>query len=179
MDKKETLGLITRYLLLIIVALGSLYLFYLVFTPLTIYPVFLFLKLKYHAVLLAGNIIFFKGYYAEIINACIGGAAYYLLTILNFTTPMKFAKRIKSLLFIFALFLVLNILRIIIFAMLLTSGYQYFDLTHQITWYFGSTILVVVVWFINIYLFKINSIPIYTDLMNIAREITKSKHKNQ
>jgi hypothetical protein len=65
------------------------------------------------AQLLIGNVIFIKGYYAEIINACIAGAAYYFLLILNLSTPMEISKRIKSLVFMFLTFLIINILRII------------------------------------------------------------------
>src|SRR3989344_2665964 len=150
MDKRYAIGLLSRYIFLIILAIPNFYLIYLIANPLTIYPVFWALQALYGAKLLAGNIIFFKGYYAEIIGACIGGAAYYLLIILNLTTPMQVKTRIKSLLFIILSFLILNIVRILIFASLLKIGYQYFDITHELTWYFGSTVLVVIVWFANV-----------------------------
>lgn len=165
--------MILRYLALIVLALGNLAIFYKVFTPLTVQPVFAVVESLYGAVLLEGNVIFFKGFYAEIIPACVAGAAYYFLLILNLTTPMPVSKRVKSIIFLLASFLLINTLRIIIFAMLLFKGYQYFDLTHNLTWYLGSTVLVIIIWFVNVYIFKIENIPVYTDLRNLSREIIK------
>ncbi|MCH7568207.1 MAG: pacearchaeosortase [Nanoarchaeota archaeon] len=171
MNKKGVFFLSLRYLILIILGVPNLYIFYLIFTPLTTYPVFWILNFLYDAVLFPGNVIFFKGYYASIIPACVAGAAYYLLLILNLTTPMKIKIRVKSLVFLFVTFLLLNILRIIIFALLLFKGYQYFDLTHAATWYFGSTILVILIWFSNVLIFRIKTIPIYTDIRNIMKDL--------
>ena len=129
----------------------------------------------YGATLLPGNVIFFEGLYASIIPACVAGAAYYLLLILNLTTPMDSKTRINSIFFLLGVFFLLNILRIIFFAFLLVKGYQYFSLTHELTWYFGSTILVILIWFTNISIFKIKKIPIYTDVRNILRDMRKTK----
>jgi exosortase/archaeosortase family protein len=175
MDVKETIDLISRYLLLAILPLGGLYIFYSIFTPLTVYPAYFAFSKLYGAKLLTGNVIFFKGYYAEIVQACVAGAAYYLLAILNLTTPMHIKKRIKSLLFIAVSFLIINIIRIIIFGMLFSKGYQYFDVAHELVWYFGSTIIVVVVWFANVWLFKVKAIPIYTDMMHLFTDITSGQ----
>jgi exosortase/archaeosortase family protein len=171
MNSKEVLGLITRYGLLIILAIPNLNLFYLIFTPLTVYPVFFIIKFLYGAVYLPGNIIFFKGYYASIVPACVAGAAYYLLLILNLSTPMNLRKRSISIIILIISFLFLNILRITIFAMLFSIGYKYFDLTHTLTWYIGSTLLVALIWFGNVYTLKIESIPVYTDIKRIIRDI--------
>jgi exosortase/archaeosortase len=159
-----------RYFLLILLGLGNLWLFYTIFTPLTVYPVFFVLQQAYSAVLLAGNTIFFKGYYASIIPACIAGAAYYALCILNLTTPMTLRKRLQSLIFLLAGFLIINTLRILIFAKLLFVGYAYFDLTHQLTWYLGSTALVILLWLASTAIFKIKAIPIYTDIKTILEK---------
>ena len=111
------------------------------------------------------------GIIIDLIPACIAGAAYYLLLILNLTTPMKLNKRLRSMLFLFATFLILNIIRIVIFSVLLANGYSYFDLAHKITWYFTSTALVVLIWFSNVKLFKIKQIPVYTDFKIIYKKI--------
>ena len=175
MDKKEVSFLLLRYLILLILGISNLFLFYFIFTPLTVYPTFWVLKYLYGAVLYSGNVIFFKGYFASIIPACIAGAAYYLLLILNLTTPMEIKKRTKSIIFLLGTFLILNLVRILIFAMLLFKGYQYFDLAHTATWYFGSTALVIVIWFGNVLIFKIKEIPIYSDLKNIYQDIKNNK----
>ena len=168
-------ALIARYSILVILAFSNLYIFYKIFTPLTVYPVFWILKSLYGAQFLQGNIIFIKGYYAEIISACVAGAAYYLLLILNLTTPMHIEKRVKSLLAIVFSFLILNIIRILIFIILLFRGYQYFDITHELVWYFGSTLMVVLIWFVNVWIFNINGVPIYIDMLMIFEDITSKK----
>ncbi len=171
MKSKEVYSLLVRYLLLIALAIPNLFLFYFIFTPLTLYASFYALNAIYGATLLEGNVIFLRSIYIELIPACIAGAAYYLLLILNLSTPMKMKKRLKSLLFLFSSFLILNIIRIVLFASLALQGSQYFDISHNIVWYLGSTLFVVALWFTNIFLFKINSIPIYSDLKNIFKEI--------
>lgn len=160
--------LITRYLVLLLLSFNSLFLIYMLVTPITIYPVFTVLHYWYDdAQLLGTNTIFFKGYYAKIVAACVAGAAYYLLAILNLTTPMSVKTRIKSLIFLFFSLLSLNIIRILVFARLFEKGFNYFDITHAITWYAGSTVLVLIVWFANVFLFKIKEIPVYSDMKEI------------
>jgi exosortase/archaeosortase family protein len=119
------------------------------------------------------TVFFFKGYYGELVPACIAGAAYYFLLILNLTTPMPVRKRIASITFILSAFLVLNVLRIIIFATLLTQGYQYFDFTHIAVWYFGSTVMVVLIWFVNVLIFRIRAIPVYHDMKGILSDLRR------
>lgn len=172
MDSKEIKLLLLRYIVLIILPLSGLFIFYWIFGNLTIYPSYLIIKTwSANAVLLGENTIFYNGHYIEIVSACIAGSAYYLLLILNLTTPMQTKKRIKSISFIIISFLILNIFRIVIFAHLYDSGFNYFDLAHKAVWYFGSTFLVVLIWFANVFIFRIHAIPIYTDVRNIIRSI--------
>ena len=134
--EKSLFSITLRYFLLLILGLGNLFIFYLIFTPLTVYPVFWLIGSSNQATLLQGTYtsvcellegtfleslacmnttIFFKDYFASIIPACIAGSAYYLLLILNLSTPMGLKTRIKSLSFILILFLILNIARIFLF----------------------------------------------------------------
>jgi len=59
--------------------------------------------------------------------------------------------------------------------LLAVSGFYYFDLVHKFVWYFGSTVMLVAIWFVNVWKFKINSIPIYNDFREIFRDMTKRK----
>lgn len=180
MKTEELRDLIPRYIILLLLGFFNLKLFYFIFSPLTVYPVFWIVSLfDENARLLVGNLIFFEGFYAEIISACVAGAAYYLLLILNLTTPMHIIKRIKSLVFLIVVFLFLNIARILFFMGFLAAGYQYFDLAHNITWYFGSTLLVIIIWFLNVWLFKIKAIPIYTDVKRIFSDVEKIGNKQK
>ncbi|MBS3071650.1 pacearchaeosortase [Candidatus Pacearchaeota archaeon] len=173
---KMYVNLIIRYSILLIIALPNLFIFYFIFTPLTVKPVLFLLSLFYTIDSAVGNIISFNGNSIYLIDACIAGAAYYLLFILNLSTPMKLNKRTYSLLFISAAFLLLNIIRIFVFSVLFTNGFSYFDFAHKVTWYLGSTIFIVLIWFINVKIFKIKGIPVYTDLSYLYKS-SKIKSK--
>ena len=166
-------ALLGRYIFLVILALFGFFLIYSLLTPLTISPVFWLLKIIYsNIIILPGtNTLFIDGNYINLISACIAGAAYYLLLLLNFTTPMNIKTRAKSISFLIISFLFLNILRIFIFTILYLSGYSFFDLTHKIVWYIGSTFLVIGLWFLNVWFFNINAIPFYSDIKNIFGDI--------
>ncbi|MBI5803674.1 pacearchaeosortase [Candidatus Pacearchaeota archaeon] len=169
-DKK--VYLFARYLLIVLFGLFNLKFFYSVFTPLTIYPVYWIVSL-FREASLSSNLVSLESFAVEIIPACVAGAAYYLLFILNLSTPIKIDKRIKSLVFLFLVFLAFNILRIVGFIWLFSIGYEYFDAAHNLVWHFGSTILLVLVWFVNVKLFKIKEIPVYSDFRKIFSEIKR------
>ena len=190
MNSKSSIFLFTRYVLLVALALGNLFIFYLVFTPLTYFSALWFIKIFYAENLLyavggfnidAGNLITLSSIsgrviFATIIPACVAGAAYYLLTILNLSTPMKLSKRIKSLIFLLGVFLIFNTIRIVIFVILIIKeDFNFFDVAHSASWYFGSTVFVIILWFANVLIFHIKDIPVYTDLKNLFKEATKSK----
>ena len=171
MDKSKTLiYLFLRYLFLIIIALPGFAIFYFIFSPLTIYPSYWILSLFYQ-VSLQGNSFIIDNYSINIIEACVAGGAYYLLLILNLSTPMKVNVRVKSLLFLLSTFLLFNISRLVIFSSLALEGFSYFDIAHKYTWYFGSTIFVALLWFLNVYIFKISEIPIFSDFKMIYSQI--------
>ncbi len=162
---KGFLNIILRYLILILIALPGLVIFYFIFTPLTVYPVHFLLGLFFDAALLSKIHILVNNIPIEIIPACIAGSAYYLLLVLNLSTPkIKLKKRIYAILFSFAVFLILNILRIFILSLFAISGSPYFDVTHTVFWYGFSTIIVVGIWFVEVKIFKIKEIPFYSDI---------------
>jgi exosortase/archaeosortase family protein len=168
MNNKEAVNLAVRYFALIVIGLFHKQIFNFIFTPLTFWPSVWILSAFYdHVVTLHGNIISYANVYARIISACIAGAAYYLLLILNLTTPMDALKRAWSIVFLVVSFLVLNILRIVVFAAIATAGGNYFEAAHMVMWYFGSTVMVVLIWFLAVWLFKIKDIPVYTDMQQL------------
>tara|TARA_Y100000034_G_C6743453_1_gene330051 strand:+ start:148 stop:711 length:564 start_codon:yes stop_codon:yes gene_type:complete len=184
MKNKELFSIFIRYIILVLIALPNLFLFYFIFTPLTYFPALWFLKYFYLENLLwydvDGSFFVVKTlagltYYPSIIPACVAGAAYYLLTILNLTTPMKISTRIKSLIFILSAFLIFNTVRILYFiTLIIKDDFNFFDIAHTATWYFGSTVFVIILWFANVLIFKIKTIPIYTDLRKIVGATKKS-----
>ena len=164
-DFKDFLNILLRYLILILVALPGLWVFYFIFTPLTIYPVYFLLGLFFDVTFLSKINILINNVPIELISACIAGSAYYLLLILNLSTPkIKLKTRIYAILLSFAAFLILNILRIFILGSLAVTGFTYFNVTHAIFWYGFSTIIVVGIWFAEVKIYKIKKIPFYSDI---------------
>ena len=177
-NTKQFIDIFIRYLILILVALPGLWIFYFVFTPLTIYPVYFFFGL-FSEVSLIGNILIInKGLAVEFIRACIAGSAYYLLLILNLSTPkINLIKRIKIVVLVFALFLFVNLLRILILIFLFVEGFPYFDAAHEFFWYFMSTLFVVGIWFAEVKIFKIKEIPFYSDLKFLYKKSFAGKSR--
>lgn len=164
---KSIISLFARYILLVILAVNNLYIVYAITTLPTVYASYALLSLFYDPIILLGTKLFFGNSAITIVGACVAGAAYYLLLILNLSTPMPIKKRLKSISFLLVSFFILNVLRIAIFSALFDAGFSYFDLSHKIVWHAGSTILLLALWFINIKLFKIKEIPVYTDIKTL------------
>ncbi len=177
---KNIFGVFFRYFLLIISALFNLGVFYLIFTPLTVYPVYWIIKLFFDAALLGNIILINQSIPIEMIRSCIAGSAYFLLFILNMSIPnIKPEKRIKMILLSFLSLLALNILRIVILIFVFMFGASLFDITHKIFWYALSTIFVVGIWFAEVKICRIKEIPVYSDLkllVDSIKNVKKSKH---
>ena len=171
-QKSKLLNLFIRYALIIIAGLGNLYIFYALFTPLTTRTFATILNIFSPATLL-NNTIVFQGTSIHIIPACVAGAAFYLLFILTLATPVKAKKIAQILLFSFTTFFILNIFRLTILAFTLQS--IYFNTLHLIFWYLLSTFFVVGIWLLNIKLFKIKKVPVYSDLRFVLKLIKKAK----
>lgn len=168
---KSILDIVSRYLILILISFNSLWIFYFIFTPLTTYPVYFFMSLFFDTYLM-GNIVSVDNLAVEFIRACIAGSAYYLLLILNFSTPkIDLKKRIFMLGIAFLALLVLNIIRIVLLIFVFFYGFAFFDISHRFFWYFMSTLFVVLVWFAEVKYFKIKEIPFYSDIKFLYKKI--------
>ena len=83
-NNKLTLCLFARYLVVLLLSFNGLFVIYYVFSPITFY-------LSLYSLSLFGNVsgffleklIVFNSINIELVNACIAGAAYYLLIFLN------------------------------------------------------------------------------------------------
>jgi len=174
--------ILARYFILIVTGILNVQIFYFFFSALTIYPVYYLLKLLFN-VTISANVLLVQNLPIEIIGPCIAGSAYYLLLILNLSTPkIKFARRIFSLIFSFAMLLIINILRIFLLSVLLISGSSFFDITHKLIWVVGSVVFVVGVWFLTVKLFKIKEIPFYSDIMSLlyhSKEHKETKRRKK
>ena len=98
--------------------------------------------------------------------------SYYLLLILNLSTPkIEIKKRLKMILFLFGIFLTVNIIRIVLLSLLFIKSPYAFDFTHWVTWYIMSVAFVIVIWFGSVKLFKIKEITVYSDLKTLYKKI--------
>jgi len=172
-EEKIIFDIIIRYSLAFLASLGSFWIFYAIFTPLTFYPSAFILKLIYNASI--ENPFIFIGENTIFINkACVAGSAYALLFLLNMASyGILWTKRAKILLFNFSSLLVLNILRIGLLAILLIILPELYDITHFIFWHVMSIVFVVGIWLFTIKLFKIKAIPFFSDFMNVRGMIKK------
>jgi exosortase/archaeosortase family protein len=147
--------------------------FYVIFRPLTVYPVYFLLNIFYKASV-SGNIISANGVQIEIVNACIAGSAFFLLLILNFSTPkIRWKKRLLILIYDFAVLLIINIIRIFVLSILLANQSVFFYAVHLILWHAVSILLVFLIWILTLRIFKIKKIPFVSDLSSLCH--TKKK----
>ena len=168
-EAKNILNIVCRYLILILIAIPNLYLFYLILTPITVFLVYSIIRLTYSAILIKPNLILIGNEIPiELIPACIAGSAYYLLSILNLSTPkINLKKRIIILALSFLSLLILNVLRIYLLTIFLVNSGEnsfFFDFLHKFFWYFMSIFFVVGIWFANVKIFKIKEKPFYSDM---------------
>lgn len=172
-NKKNIAGIFARYLIILAFGAGNLWIFYRIFTPLTLYSTSFALNFFSDATI-NGNVIIFKSLFIELIPACVAGSAYYFLLLLIMATPeINYKKRIKIILFSFAVFFVLNIIRIASLALIINSSY--FNALHMILWYILSTLFVVGIWLADIKIFRIKAIPFYDDFKFIRKMIKIKK----
>jgi len=173
--KKGVQKLITRYILLIILAL-LIPLYSFVLLPLKLYPLYGILSLFYE-VAISGSSLLISGLEIQITQACIGVSALFLLLLLNISTPgIKLRKRINLFLFSFILFIIFNWMRITFLSVLFVSGSLLFDQIHIFTWYFISTIAVIVIWLVSVKMFNIKKAPFLSDIYYLYK-LTKKRSR--
>jgi len=174
-EAKSVFEIALRYLILVLIGILGNSVFYLLFLPLTVYPVYFLLQIFFNPYLLY-NVIIVHSSPIEIIGACVAGSAYYLLLILNLSTrKIELKKRLLMLLFSFSSLLVINVLRIFLLSLIFIFGFSFFDITHKLFWYAGSTIFVVGIWFLSVKLFKVKEIPVYSDVLFLLKSGKKPK----
>lgn len=172
LKREEIIPIFVRYFLIIVAATNGLWIFYKIFSPLTLYPVYWILSLFFQVAIFPKELLLLIDMSLEIwlVKACIAGAAYYLLFALNLSVPkIKPLKRAKMIAFSFSLLLIFNILRITLMSFLYYYGFAYADTIHLVFWYGLSIVAVVGIWFLEVKLFKISQIPVYSDLMPIYK----------
>jgi len=92
---------------------------------------------------------------------------------------MSFSKRIGSVLFSFAFLLLANIARIVLMSELFMRNLFYYDALHMLTWYALSILIVLGIWFLAVWIFRINQIPVYTDFKTLIMSYKKIKKSSR
>lgn len=173
---KKVLDLFIRYSLIFLAGLSNLFIFYKLLTYPTIKTTYSILGLFSEAILIE-NIILIKGLAVEIVPSCVAGAAFYLLFILALSTSsIDLKTRLKIVLTSFIIFFVLNISRIVLLVPLISTSY--FETIHLLFWHLVSTVFVVAIWLIVVSLYKIKSIPVYSDI-RFLWGLIRPKKKNR
>jgi exosortase/archaeosortase family protein len=174
-QNKKITGLFLRYLTVIILGTGNLYLIYKILTPLTIHTTNILLNI-FTQTTLRENVIYFSQATIQIVPACVAGSAFYLLIALLFTTAdIKPKTRAYAILTAISIFFILNITRILILIPLIT--FPNFETIHWIFWHIVSTVFVVATYIATTKLYKIKSIPVYSDFKYLISLTKKPKLK--
>tara|TARA_Y100000310_G_scaffold345610_1_gene467284 strand:+ start:5349 stop:5843 length:495 start_codon:yes stop_codon:yes gene_type:complete len=161
---------ILRYILALIIALYH-NIFYTIFSPLTVYITYYTLKLFTNPILTESTITF-NSHSFTFIPACTAATAYLLLTMLILTTRnIKFLTRIKMFIIGSIAILTLNITRILILMLAYNVNEAFFNTLHLLFWHILSTVFVVLIWLALTKLYKIKSIPIYSDIKYLLKKI--------
>ncbi|MEM4153060.1 MAG: pacearchaeosortase [Candidatus Pacearchaeota archaeon] len=177
---KEISEILLRYSIgMVIAILATIFsIFYIVFRPLTVWLVYSIIKMFYETELTGFSSILVSGHEIEIIDACVAGSAYLLLLLLNIMTrEITLKKRVLLFLFDSLILFLINVFRIAILIVMLVNDSIAFDLTHKLFWYVMSTFFVIAIWFFSVWLFKLKSIPFYSDIKFIVEKKSKKSPK--
>lgn len=152
-----------------------LQLYYIIFTPLTVYGSYLLLSFYNPNVI--GDTLFINKWTFDIVSACVAGFAYFfLLVLVLLTKDIKFLNKIKMILLGFALIYLFNIIRIAVLILIsINLGFGVFDKIHMIFWNLFSGAYVALVWIFLVLIFKIKSIPIYDDIKYLFKKSSFKK----
>ena len=108
----------------------------------------------------------------NIVKYCVTSSAYYLLAILTILTKgISITKKIKMFLIGSLLIFIMNIARIIfLIIIMIRSNQELFQLTHNTLSAALSIFYVILVWIFLSIIFKVKSIPIYTDIKDLIKK---------
>jgi exosortase/archaeosortase family protein len=110
--------------------------------------------------------------------ACAAISAYFFLLLLTvFTKDIKFLIRLKIFLIGSLTLFIVNIIRILVLIFVLErSGLSSFEQTHNFFWIFFGSLIVALIWIYLTKYYKIKSIPLYSDLKYLLKQINAFKH---
>ena len=168
---RKTVCLFGRYLIILIFALGNFYLLgKLLFMP-TIRVMSAVLSI--FGITSQGAYIYFGGRTAQVADACLILSAFFLLLLLTLSTAsIKPVKRVIIISTTFTALFLLNIARMTILVFLINK--PYFDFLHFLLQDILSIPAVLGIWLTAIKIFKIKTVPIYSDIKHL-QSLTKHR----
>lgn len=176
MNRKKTLSLITRLSLTILILLIPINIYQELFREITLKIIVYFLHLANASPIVGkysikNSIEIFGTTYVDIVKYCVTSSAYYLLTIFTVITQgIPIIKRVAMFLIGAILIFLMNITRIIaLIIILLKQGPEVFEFAHAIFFMILSTVYVIVVWTLLSLIFKIKTIPLYSDVKDLLK----------
>ncbi len=149
-------------------------LFYLLFSPLTLWASYGVLELFTDGIL-EGTTIFVGTTKLVFVPACTAASAYLLLALLILLTR-GISWRLGIRLFLLGSLLIFaaNIIRIqVLFYLLFNVGKNYFDTLHLLIWKVLSSVYVATVWIFLTWKFKIRETPVVSDFQSVMQKIRK------
>ena len=169
-------GLGLRLISALIISIFGIYAVYFLLTLPTFFASYL--TLFFYRPLIFGNFLIINSIKLEFIPACIAASAYVLFAILILLTKdIDLRKGVKMFLLGSLILFIVNILRIFVLAVaLLEFDKRWFDTLHLFFWQIFSTLFVVITWVYLTKMFKVKTIPVYSDfkhLKNIVKIIPK------
>ena len=149
--------------------------FYLAFSPLTLWVSYGLLRLFTEATL-AGTTILTDTATLVFVPACTAASAYLLLALLILLTKgISWRQGVFLFLLGSGLILMANIIRIqVLFYLLFNVGKNYFDTLHLLIWKALSSVYVAGVWIYLTWKFKIRETPVVSDFQALLK-LTKKR----
>lgn len=148
--------------------------FYIIFTPLTLHWSYFFFNIFVPESALVGTKLLTFTNSFDFVPACTAASAYMLLAFLVLLTKdIRPVERLKMFVYGSLAILAFNLVRIELLLFFFFKFNQAYPAVHLFFWKFMSTVFVVAVWLILAKIYKIKSIPIYSDLKYILRQIKR------
>lgn len=116
----------------------------------------------------------------NIVKYCVTASAYYLLALFCIITwNITLWKRFLIFLIGSALIFGMNLARIVILIVTLLSNEEAFQAAHFALNFLLSVVYVVLVWFLLSVLFKVKTVPFYSDIKFLTQEMFKKKSRKK
>ena len=144
-----------------------------IFYSSTIYASYFFSKLINYQAFIIPPYIITSSNYIRFSQACAAVSAYFLLLLLIvLTKDIKLKTRIKMFLLGSVIIFTTNLIRILILiAVLEKYGFDAFQQVHDIFWIIFGSLLVALTWIFLINHYKIKSVPVYSDIKYLLKQI--------